>query len=60
MSTDQYTMQDPTTQDPPLPSARQPRDPPGLAGEKMPRPDHGESSDVITSGVSATGGTPTP
>jgi hypothetical protein len=41
---DQFAMRDPTTQYPRPPFEEQPQDPPGLAGNMRPRPDHGETS----------------
>jgi hypothetical protein len=41
---DQFTMQDPTKQYPQPEFDRQPQSPPGLAKERVPKPDHGEQS----------------
>jgi NAD(P)-dependent dehydrogenase (short-subunit alcohol dehydrogenase family) len=41
---DQFAMRDPTTQYPRPPFEEQPQEPPGLAREMRPRPDHGEVS----------------
>jgi NAD(P)-dependent dehydrogenase (short-subunit alcohol dehydrogenase family) len=40
----QYSMQNPLTQYPQPEFSKQPQDPPGLAKEMQPRPDHGEAS----------------
>ncbi|HUB88205.1 MAG TPA: SDR family oxidoreductase [Dyella sp.] len=45
-STNQYSMRDPTTQYPRPPFNAQPQQPPGLAKNMVPRPDHGEDSYV--------------
>jgi NAD(P)-dependent dehydrogenase (short-subunit alcohol dehydrogenase family) len=45
-ATNQYTMRDPTTQYPRPPFEKQPQEPPGLAKDMTPRPDHGEDSYV--------------
>ena len=45
MPTDnQYTMQNPLTQYPQPEFPKQPQNPPGLAQDMQPRPDHGETS----------------
>ena len=41
---DMYTLQDPTTQYPPPPFPEQVQEPPGLAKEMKPKPDHGETT----------------
>ncbi len=44
MATDQYTIQDPTTQYPTPPFDKQSQSAPGLASEMTPKPDHGETT----------------